>query len=141
MKALSYLGNLPQLVDSLFHQSQLFQIPFNLLVKVGSFGLQLLDFLHDSMNVDRLFFLESINVTRNVEVVVVLSYFLQCGKMTVFFYLLALTISIYNLLDMLRTELVLGLDLFKLFTCVNEKNIVIFLTALLEHQDTGILVP
>ena len=51
------------------------------------------------MDVDRLFFLESINVTRNVEVVVVLSHFLQCGKMTVFFYLLALTIGVNNLLD------------------------------------------
>ena len=39
----------------LFNQSQLFQIAFNLLVKVSTFGLQVLDFLHDSMNVDRFF--------------------------------------------------------------------------------------
>ena len=102
----------------LFHQSQLFQIAFNLLVKVGSFGFQLLDFLHHGMDVDRFFFLESIYIARNVEVVVVLGNLLQGGKMTVLFYLLALTIGINNLLDVLWTELVLCLDLFKLFACV-----------------------
>ena len=89
------------------------------------------------MDVNRFFFLKSINVTRNVEVVVVLGYLLQCGEMTVLFYLLALTIGINNLLDMLRTELVLGFDLFKLLAGINEQNIVILLTAFLEHQDTG----
>src|SRR5574344_1622219 len=130
-------SNLPQLVAKLFYQSQLFQITLNLLVKVSTFGLQLLDFLHDSVNVDRFFFLERIYITRNVEIVVVLSHFLKCGKMTVLFYLLALTISVNNLLDMLRTELVLGLDLFKLLAGINEENVVILLTAFLEHQDTG----
>lgn len=43
MKALSYLGTLPQLVESLLYQSQLFQIALNLLVKVSTFGLQVLD--------------------------------------------------------------------------------------------------
>lgn len=137
MKALSYLGNLPQLVESLLYQSQLFQIALNLLVKVSTFCLQVLDFLHDSMNVDRFFFLERIHIARNVEVVVVLSHFLQCGEMAELFYLLALTIGINNLLDMLRTKLVLGLYLFKFLTGINKENIVILLTTLLEHQDTG----
>lgn len=35
MKALSYLGNLPQLVESLLYQSQLFQIALNLLIKIS----------------------------------------------------------------------------------------------------------
>ena len=122
---------------NLFNQSQLFQIAFNLLVKVGSFGFQIFDFLHNSMDVNRFFFLKSINVTRNVEVVVVLGYLLQCGEMTVLFYLLALTIGINNLLDMLRTELVLGFDLFKLLASINEENVVILLTAFFEYQDTG----
>ena len=128
------------MTELLFNQSQLFQIPFNLLVKIGTFCFQFLDFLHDCMNVDRFFFLESINVTRNVEIVVVLSHFLQCGKMAVLFYLLALTIGINNLLDMLRTEFVLGLDLFKLLAGINKQNVVILLTTFLEHQD-GMLVP
>ena len=84
------------------------------------------------MNVDGFFFFESINVTRNVEIVVVLSHFLQCGEMAVLFYLLALTIGINNLLDVLWTKLVLGLDLFKLLAGINEQNIVILLTAFLE---------
>ena len=36
-------SNLPQLVESLLYQSQLFQIALNLLVKVRTFGLQVLD--------------------------------------------------------------------------------------------------
>ena len=83
-----------------------------------------------------LFFLESIYVARNVEVIVVLRHLLQCGKMAVLFYLLALTIGVNNLLDVLRTELVLCLDLLKLLACVNEKDVVVLLTALLEHQYT-----
>ena len=89
------------------------------------------------MNVNRLFFLESINITRNVEIIVVLSHFLQCGEMAVLFYLLALTIGVHNLLDMLRTELVLCLDLLKLLAGINKQYVVILLTAFLEHQDTG----
>ena len=89
------------------------------------------------MDVDRFFFLESIYITRNVEIIVVLSYFLQCGKMTVLFYFLALTIGVNNLLDMLRTELVLCLDLLKLLAGINKQDVVILLTAFLEHQDTG----
>lgn len=89
------------------------------------------------MNVDRFFFFESINVTRNVEIVVVLSHFLECGEMAVLFYLLALTIGIYNLLNMLKTKLVLGLYLFKFLAGINEQNVVILLTAFLEHQDTS----
>lgn len=38
---------------------------------------------------------------------------------------------------MLWTELVLGLYLFKLLTCVNEQDIVIFLAAFLENKNTG----
>ena len=53
------------------------------------------------------------------------------------FYLLALTIGINNLLDMLWAELVLRLDLFKLLAGINKQNVVILLTAFLEHQDTG----
>ena len=89
------------------------------------------------MNVDRLFFLESINVTRNIEIVVVFCHLLQCGKMAVLFYFLALTISIYNFLDVLRTEFVLGLYLFKLLACINEQDVVILFTAFLKHQNTS----
>ena len=49
------MGQLVYHSQKLFNQSQLFQIPFNLLVKIGTFCLQVLDFLHDSINVDRFF--------------------------------------------------------------------------------------
>ena len=49
------MGQLVYHSQKLFNQSQLFQIPFYLLVKVGSFGFQLLDFLHHGMDVDRFF--------------------------------------------------------------------------------------
>ena len=57
--------------------------------------------------------------------------------MAVLFYLLALTIGVNNLLDMLRTELVLCLYLFKLLAGINKQNVVILLTAFLEYQNTG----
>ena len=67
----------------LLYQSQLFQIPFNLLVKVSAFGFQLLDFPHHSVDVDRLFFLEGINVLGNVEVAIVVGHFLQSSQMAI----------------------------------------------------------
>ena len=67
----------------LLYQSQLFQIPFNLLVQVSAFGFQLLDFLHHGMDVDRLFFLEGINVSWDIEVVIVVGHFLQSSQMAI----------------------------------------------------------
>ena len=57
--------------------------------------------------------------------------------MTVFLYLLALTIGIYNLLDVLRTEFVLRLHLFKLLAGINEQDVIVFLAAFLHHKDAG----
>ena len=45
--------------------------------------------------------------------------------------------GVYNLLDMLRAEFVLGLDLFKLFAGINEQAIIVFLTAFLQYENTG----
>ena len=55
----------------LLYQPQLFQIYINLLVEVSTLSFQILDFLHDRMNVDRLFFHERIYITRNVKVIVI----------------------------------------------------------------------
>ena len=49
------MGQLVYHSQKLFNQSQLFQILFNLLVKIGTFGFQLLDFFHHGMDVDRFF--------------------------------------------------------------------------------------
>ena len=57
--------------------------------------------------------------------------------MTILFNLLAVTVSFYNLLDMLRTEFVLGLNFFKLFAGINEQDIIVFLTAFLQYENTG----
>lgn len=89
------------------------------------------------MDVNRFFLLESINVTRNVEVVVVFGYLLQGGKVAVFLNLLAITVGVNNLLNMLWAELVLCLYLLKILAGINEENTVVFLTAFLKHQNTG----
>ena len=57
--------------------------------------------------------------------------------MTVLFYFLTVTVGFNNLLYMLWTKLVLSLYFFKLLACVNEQDIVIFLTAFLEDKNTG----
>ena len=57
--------------------------------------------------------------------------------MTVLFNFLAVTVGFYNLLYMLRAEFVLGLDLFKLFAGINEQDIIVFLTAFLQYENTG----
>ena len=56
---------------------------------------------------------------------------------SVFLYLLALTIGVNNLFDVLWTELVLGLHLLKLLAGINEKDVVILLATFLQYQDTG----
>ena len=57
--------------------------------------------------------------------------------MAVFFYFFTVTVSFNYLLYMLRTKPVLSLYFFKFFACVNEQDIVIFLTAFLEDKNTG----
>ena len=85
----------------LFYNSQFTKVAFNLFVKVSTFGFQFLDFSHDSLNVDRLFLFKGIHITGNVQIVVVIGYFLQGGEVAVLFYLGAIAVSIYNLVDML----------------------------------------
>lgn len=47
-----------------------------MLVQIGAFGFQFLDLRHYSVDIDRLFLLERINVARNVEVIIVFGDFL-----------------------------------------------------------------
>ena len=62
--------------------------------------------------------------------------------MTVLFNLLAVAVGFYNLLDMLRAEFVLGLDLFKLFAGINEQDIIVFLRHFFNTRiQVGMLVP
>lgn len=57
--------------------------------------------------------------------------------MTVFFNLRTVTVGFYKLLYMLKTEFVLGLDLFKLFAGINKQDVIVFLTAFLQYKNTS----
>lgn len=124
-------------MESLLYQSQLFQIPLNLLVKVGTFGFQLLDFLHHGMDVNRLFLLKSVNIARNVKIIVVLGNFFKRSKMTVFINLLTLAVSAYDFVYMLLAQFVLSFDFVKLTACIDKENVVVCFTAFLYDYDTS----
>ena len=57
--------------------------------------------------------------------------------MTIFLNLFALTVGADDLVDMLLTQLVLGLDLFELLAGIDEEDVVILLAAFLHYQNTG----
>ncbi len=55
----------------LFNDSKFAEVAFDFLIKVCSFGFQFLNLSHYCFDVDGLFFLESINVTGYVKIIVV----------------------------------------------------------------------
>lgn len=81
------------MLQSKLYNSQLFQIHINLLIQFGTFGFQLLDFRHYRFDVNRFFFLKGVNVTRNIQVIVIIGYLLQRGKVTVLFYFLTVAVG------------------------------------------------
>ena len=130
------------MLQSKLYNSQLFQIHINLLIQLGTFSFQFLDFRHYRFDVNRFFFLKGVHIARDIQVIIIVGYLLQRGKVTVFFYFLAVTVGFDYLLNVLQTELVLVLTFSNsLLASINR-----MLSSSLRHffitrMQVGMLVP
>ena len=114
---------------ALFNNTQFLQIDLDLCVEFCTLRLKLLNLCHYSLDIDLLLFLESIDITRDIEVVVILRNLFQGCAVAILLSLGAVAIGVDNLLDMLWAELVLCLDLLELLASIDKENIVVFLAA------------
>ena len=111
---------------------------------LSEFRLDVSDVLLYLVNIDEFFLFKCIDVTRDVEVIVIILDFLERSNVAVFrlvlimYIRLVLNVSIYNLLDVALAENVLVLALFivTIATCIYEKNFIICSTILAEDKDT-----
>lgn len=81
------------MLQSKLYNSQLFQIHINLLIQLGTFSFQFLDSRHYRFDVNRFFFLKGVHIARDIQVIIIVGYLLQRGKVAVFFYFLAVTVG------------------------------------------------
>ena len=123
--------------SGLVNDSKFFEVHVYLGIKVGALCFEALDFGHHCLDVNFFLLFECIDVARDIEVVIVVLDFLERGAVAVFLNLGAVAVCVDYLLNMLRTQFVLGLDLLELLAGIYEEDVVAFLAAFLHHEDAG----
>src|ERR1017187_2618146 len=99
--------------------AELLQIAIHLAVDLFQFSFQCLPFCKNAIQVDFLLLFERIDVTRNVQVVVVPLDFLDRSQMGVFFYVLPSLVRRDDFPDVLLGELVLIFTVYVFPAAVN----------------------
>ena len=98
----------------LFNDSKFTEVAFDFLIEVCSLCFEFFDFSHYGLDVDRLFFLECVNIARDIEIIVIIGNLLESSAMAIFLDFLAVTVGFDNLADVFFPEFVLRFDFLKL---------------------------
>src|SRR5690554_4125305 len=98
---------------------------------------QCLYFSRNPNNIYRFFFFKGVNIPWNIQVIIVLPYFIKTGNVTVFINTNAFGVSVDNAFNIFITQVILGLYFFKILTGINKQNIIWLLPAFLKHQYAG----
>ena len=110
------------------------EVLVDFLLSLFDFLVQLFDVLVNGCHIDSCFFLEGVDVARDVEIELVLLDLLRGRNVAILINLLAGLISRENLVDMFKQEDILILVLLELIGGINEEDVGVHLT-LLEDED------
>ena len=101
------------------------------------FTFQIDELLADLGKIDWIFFLEGIDISGNIEVVVVLFHLTEWGDIAEFINRLTLLVGIDNPLNVLFTHLILIPHFLEVIRGIDEQNVIGVLAGFLQHQDAG----